>query len=218
MRIGGNPVRIWQATDIERRMSLIGDGLVPGAASCATHAVTIRASAAAVWPWLVQMGCGRAGWYSYDLLDNGGVPSAEAILPEFQHTRAGDVMPSRPGGSEGFEVLRLEAPHVMVLGAHFRLPRAEALPWRSPSPEAYLRSTWAFVLREQGSATRLVVRVKGIWQPRWAERLAGAIMTPTHTVMQRRQLLNLKARAERRIASEPVPTPVGAPAFGAMWV
>jgi hypothetical protein len=50
---------------------------------------------AEIWPWLVQMGCDRSGFYSYDRLDNGGRASAESILPEFQDTKVGDVLPSR---------------------------------------------------------------------------------------------------------------------------
>jgi hypothetical protein len=60
------------------------------------HAITIRARPAEIWPWLVQMGCRRAGWYSYDGLDNGGVRSAERILPEFQQVQVGDIFPATP--------------------------------------------------------------------------------------------------------------------------
>jgi hypothetical protein len=68
------------------------------------HAVTIAASPESVWPWLVQMGSGRAGWYSYDWIDNDGHPSATEIIPEFQRIAPGDVLPSLPGATDSFIV------------------------------------------------------------------------------------------------------------------
>lgn len=73
----------------EARRPLPGDELVPSAKIRWTHGITIRARPTEIWPWLVQMGCRRAGWYSYDGLDNGGVPSAERIVPELQLTGVG---------------------------------------------------------------------------------------------------------------------------------
>lgn len=70
-----------------------GDELLPDARAELTHRVQIRAPASAVWPWLVQMGPRRGGWYSWDLLDNGGVRSADRILAEFQALAVGDVLP-----------------------------------------------------------------------------------------------------------------------------
>jgi hypothetical protein len=68
----------------EATRSLPGDELVANAKVRWNHAITIGARPADIWPWLVQMGCRRAGWYSYDGLDNGGVWSAERIVSEFQ--------------------------------------------------------------------------------------------------------------------------------------
>ena len=72
-------------TKDELRRALPGDALVPDAAAAVMHAATIRAPLECVWPWLVQMGAGRAGWYSYDWVDNGGKPSASEIIPELQY-------------------------------------------------------------------------------------------------------------------------------------
>lgn len=69
-------------------------------------AVTIDAPLSEVWPWVVQMGCDRAGWYSWDRLDNGGVPSAERLNPGWQSIAVGDHLASTPSGSAWFEVLR----------------------------------------------------------------------------------------------------------------
>ena len=79
----------WGATDAEVRRAMPGDDLLPDAAST-TRAIAIAAPPEQVWPWLVQLGYGRAGWYSYDWIDNDGRPSADRILPELQQLRVGD--------------------------------------------------------------------------------------------------------------------------------
>lgn len=186
----------WRATPQERREQLPGDDLVPEAPGDSTHAITIRATPAEVWPWLVQMGCDRGGFYSYDRLDNGGRPSAKRILPEFQSTKVGDVLPSRPGSPHGFEVLRMEAPGLLLLGAFLRMPDFSNLAWDGERPSAYIRSTWLFLLREERETTRLVVRARGILRPAWLGFVVNSVMAPAHIVMQRKQLLNLRQRIE----------------------
>jgi hypothetical protein len=79
----------WGATDAEVRRAMPGDDRIPDAAST-TRAITIAAPAEQVWPWLVQLGYGRGGWYSYDWIDNDGQPSADRILPELQQLQVGD--------------------------------------------------------------------------------------------------------------------------------
>ena len=91
----------WGASDEEVRQPFPGAELVPGGQRGATMAVTIDAPPSRVWPWLVQMGYGRAGWYSYDQIDMDG-ESADSILDEHQDLAEGDRMPTHPGG--GFEV------------------------------------------------------------------------------------------------------------------
>src|SRR2546422_155339 len=83
----------WGATDDEVQRALPGDDNVPQPTFNATRAVTVDAQPEEIWPWLIQIGAGRAGWYSYDLLDNLGHPSAERIIPEFQQLAVGDLIP-----------------------------------------------------------------------------------------------------------------------------
>lgn len=104
------------APDREAERSLPGDELLPDAAGQMTHGIDIAATSEEVWPWLVQMGCGRGGYYSYDLLDNRGARSAREIHPELQSLSVGDVLPVTPDGDDGFEVLRIESPRLLVLG------------------------------------------------------------------------------------------------------
>ncbi|MEO3759686.1 hypothetical protein ABGB19_15530 [Mycobacterium sp. B14F4] len=157
---------------------LPGDELVPAKVQ-QTHGVTIHARPAEIWPWLVQAGCRRAGVYSYDGLDNGGVPSAERILPEFQHIEVGDILPWTPTAEDGFIVRAVEPERALVLG------------------EDSGSFSWVFVLEPiDATSTRLIARVRS-----WYESLAGALMIryvwrPIHFGMQRRQLLNLKRRVE----------------------
>jgi hypothetical protein len=94
-----------------------GDDLVPVSHFTATRAITVDAPAAQVWPWLVQAGYRRAGFYSYDLLDNLGRPSAEAILPEWQHPRVGDLaapMANPPTVDTSFRVVQIQAATSLV--------------------------------------------------------------------------------------------------------
>ena len=99
----------------ERHRALPGDGIVADAAGVVMHAVTIAAAPEYVWPWLVQMGSGRGGWYSYDWVDNDGRPSATQIIPEFQNLAVGDIMPSLPGATDQFVVAAIEPFRDLVL-------------------------------------------------------------------------------------------------------
>ena len=200
--MGPGPDWRWHATRAERRRPLPGDELMAGVADSDTHGVTIGAPPEAVWPWLVQMGCDRAGWYSWDRLDNAGRRSADRILPEYQSTTVGDTLPSRPGRREPFVVLELASPRYLVLGAYFRYPELSQLGWDEPPPARFTRATWAFVLEPlDGSRTRLLVRTRGVNRPWWLSLLLAAVFGPAHVIMQRKQLLNLKARAEGSAAA-----------------
>jgi proline iminopeptidase len=107
----------WRASEEEVRRPYPGASLVPGGRRGATMAVTIDAPPSRVWPWLVQMGCDRAGWYSRDRLDNGGVPSAERIHPGWQRLAVGDRLASTPSGRAWFEVAALDPERFLGLRA-----------------------------------------------------------------------------------------------------
>jgi hypothetical protein len=87
----------WGATDEEVRRAMPGDEIVACPTFNATRAVTVAAPPSLIWPWIMQIGFGRAGWDSYDLLDNFGRPSATRIIPELQHLQPGDVVPFHQG-------------------------------------------------------------------------------------------------------------------------
>jgi hypothetical protein len=181
-------VRRVRATDEERTRRLPGDELIPLAMGAMTNAITLQGGPSAVWPWLAQMGAGRrAGWYSYDFLDNGRRPSARRIIPELQQIRVGDIFPALPTITEGFVVLAFETQRSLVLG------------WRSPDGPPMV--TWAFVLEQRpGNATRLIVRAR-YHPPERPRRLPLFVIRLEHFVMQRKQLLEIARRVERRSAS-----------------
>ena len=193
------------ATRAERRAYLLGDEIVAGAKSPSTMAITIDAPPSAVWPWLVQMGCDRGGFYSWDPLDNGGRPSAAEIHPEWQALEVGDRVLCTPDGRYWFQVERLEAEHVLVLRSSIDFRKQRPFDPVGPRPKFFADGVWAFVLEElPHGKTRLVVRSSGAVRPRLLLGVGNMVfMDPAHVVMQVQQLRNLKRRAESPLR-EPV--------------
>jgi len=178
------------------RPSLPGDDLLPDARAEVTHEVDIETPPEKLWPWLVQMGRRRGGWYSWDLLDNGGVPSADRIVPELQKLAVGDILPIKAKGSDGFAVLLLDPPRALVLGD------PSLLPGRTRSDPHAARATWAFALEPQGpAATRLRVRVRAEYERSLAASLLRPLVVALHEVMERKQLRTLKERVEAQSPS-----------------
>ena len=166
----------------EARRGLPGDDLLPAAKDRWTNAITIRATPRQIWPWLAQMGCRRGGWYSYDALDNGGVSSVDRIVPSWQAVAVGDVFPWTPTAHDGFVVKALEPGRYVVLGG---------------DAGARYRATWAFLLEPiDATHTRLVTRASGDYARRSTGLFLKLVWHPVHFAMQRRQLHNLKRRAE----------------------
>lgn len=177
---------------------LPGDDILAQARASFTDVCTIEAPVREVWPWLVQMGCRRAGWYSLDQLDNGGVPSADHIVPELQHIAVGDVLPATPRGNDGFPVLRVEPERVLVLGSPGLAATGVPSAQRGMLGAKYVM-TWAFVLEPIGdAATRLSVRVRGDYEPNLKNQVATPVLGLVHGIMEHEQLRNLKLRAESR--------------------
>jgi hypothetical protein len=170
----------WGATPAEAGAAMPGDGLVPVSHFTATRAITIEARPCEVWPWLTQAGYGRAGFYSYDLLDNLGRPSATAIMPQWQRAGVGDVaapMTSHPTPSTSFRVADAEP--------------AARLVWAKPD------STWAWTLAPAGPGrTRLVTRIRQRYQPTPAGLLTIVLAEFGDFAMMRKMLLGIKSRAE----------------------
>lgn len=181
----------------ENERPLEGDELLPDASAQVTQAIDIHAAPAAIWPWLVQMGGHRAGFYSIDALDNENVRSARELHPEFPPIAVGDILAASRDSKEGFEVLRLRDEEVLVLGGLFDSAAKRQLPFAGARPEHYWQVTWSFVLeRRDESTTRLHARVRAAHSPSGA--VHAAWIRPIHSLMQTVQLHTLAERAEGR--------------------
>lgn len=187
----------WGATDEEVEGPYPGADVIPGGKRGATMATTIDAPPERLWPWLIQMGCDRAGWYSWDRLDNSGVASAERIHPEWQEISVGDRMASVQDGSTWFDVAVLEPERFLGLRAALDL-RGHPLETLNSPARFWSDSLWAFSLRElPGERTRLVVSGYATGRPRLLKAVGDSIFwEPAHWIMQTRQFVNLKRRVE----------------------
>jgi hypothetical protein len=173
----------WGARDEEVAMKLPGDELLPGAGLVTTRAITIDAAADAIWPWLVQMGSGRGGAYTYDWIENLfglNMHSAGEVLPEFQDLKAGDELPMGPRQP----VMKVEV-----------LDPQRALAFRNSDGNW----AWIFALLPEAGSTRLISRnrVATTALPPAARLLYLLFMEPGSLVMERKMLLGIKTRAER---------------------
>jgi hypothetical protein len=189
----------WGATVEEASSPLPGDELVPKPAYATTRAVEVRAPAEAVWPWLVQLGQGRGGFYTYDRLEQvvgAAIRSADHIVPEFQQLAVGDTVPLSPVG--GPKVALLDTGRALVLSETMDLRTGRSIPPR-PLTAWAMDWTWSFTLRPMlDGATRLVVRTRADYRPHGMLAPAMALLLqPTHFVMERGMLLGIKRRAER---------------------
>ena len=186
----------WGATAGEVRRSMPGDELVPHPTLCATRGITIDASPAEIWPWLVQMGgYTRAGWYSYDRFDNAGVPSADHICPQLQDLEVGDVMLT--SRTAGFTVDAIDPGRSLVLVIDRNGSRISSVPMLVPQPDG---------------RTRLVFRVRAYFRP--SHRWFALAFDVGDFVFMRKQMLGIRCRVEhqRQTARECSQRGIGEPA------
>jgi hypothetical protein len=179
----------WGTTCAEIAAPMPGDDVVPRAQFNATRAISIGAPPERVWPWIVQLGYGRAGFYTYDLLDNAGVPSADRIVDEYQNLKVGDLVP-----------MFHETRGLAIAYTVDSFDRNEWMLWvHRPDENESPDSTWSWRLAVMpGGATRVVTRMKQAY--RWdTPRLATfnlILMEFGDFAMERRMLMGIKLRAE----------------------
>jgi hypothetical protein len=172
------------ATTAEAAAPMAGDEIVRHPFFNATRAITIHAAPRHVWPWLVQIGSGRAGWYSFDRVDNGGVPSSTTVVPALQHLAVGDLVPMVPGESIGPRVKALTPERSMLWG------------------DADGRFTWLWQLEPiADGGTRLITRVRAVFP--WSNPVYGVLADVGDVLFMRRSLRGIRARAEWLAANPP---------------
>jgi hypothetical protein len=215
----------WGVVPSDRKRELVGDDLVAEPSVIETRSLTMEAAPSVVWPWLVQMGYGRGGWYSYDRLDIKGA-SADAILPEFQSLAVGDIVPTHPNG--GFEVKVVEPEKALVLYLDNELVKSQITAAVAEKGEDALgdidedlpgglqfvgamgdmsmpefRATWSFILEPEGAGkTRLVERFR-VWtaEAGVSQKLGLPMMGLGVFAMTRKHMLGVKERAETAAAN-----------------
>jgi hypothetical protein len=179
------PILTWSATTEEASSRLPGDELLDDGDGVSTPAITIDASAAAVWPWLAQMGASpRGGAYTYDWIENPlglDMHSTDRVLTEYQHPQVGDTLGY---GSNRMRLERVEPEHV--------------LSWRSEEGNW----VWSFVLDEhEDGKTRLISRNR-FRLPTLAARIAMLPLEPGSLLMERKMLRGIQERAEQLASTD----------------
>jgi hypothetical protein len=169
----------WGATDEEVRRAMPGDDDVAAPSFNATRGVTVHAPPEAIHPWIVQMGMTRAGWYSYDLLDNLGRPSARQLLPEHQQIYAGQIIPMSPDGKYGVYVKEFK--------------ENEWILWNDKEGD----TTWVWGMYPTADgATRLVTRIRTKYCWMGFTALFNLLIEFGDIIMMRKCMLGIKERAE----------------------
>lgn len=179
----------WGTTAIERASTLPGDEFVPVAHYRVDHGITINAPTEAVWPWVIQVGQDRAGFYSYSKLENAfgaRITNANRIVPQWQKRQVGELVPTVPENYLGG-----------VFGRRLGCTVLKVVPG-----EALVLQGWgAFVvLPTIDNKTRMLIRTRGEGTPSFAGILQSPftllVFEPAHFIMERRMLIGIKQRAE----------------------
>jgi hypothetical protein len=193
----------WGATQDETRRYIPGNELVPHPQLESTRAITIHSPPEKVWPWLVQIGYKRAGWYSYDILEAmvgaaGFVDgcSAVRIIPELQNLKINDQIFMHPR-IPALTVYALDPGHSIIY-----LTRIDSRTGRffvlDKSPSRFVNSLWTFHLEKlNNSDTRLIIRSRFDYEKSFLNWVIWRIFTdPISFVMERKMFFGIKKRAE----------------------
>ena len=192
--------RRWGATEDEVRRALPGDDLVTRIKGEYIHAITIHAPAAEVWPWLVQIGQGRGGFYSYELLENMigcKMHNADKIIPELQHLEVGDSIPMHPSMGSPYKVAAIEPGRAFVLLLRADTRTGKTFEMGDSLPDKYQNSSWVFFLDERNDGTtRLISRSRNDWSDGMGNTIFFGIFGPITLEMDRKTLKGIKQRVE----------------------
>jgi hypothetical protein len=193
----------WGATNPEAEGRLPGDALILDARLQSTRAITIHAAPEQVWPWLVQIGYRRAGWYSYDALEKAAGAgdfaegtSARRILPQFQGLAVGDYIPLAP--ETNYTVVDLQPRHLLILRSRIDIHTGRTGDFSNPDYGTAFDNTWAFRLTPTADGyTRLVTRFRAAFLPTPGNTaFAYGALEPAVFVMEQKMLRGIRERAE----------------------
>lgn len=196
----------------ERHRRLPGDELVPHPTVITNHAITIPAPPERIWPWLVQMGWHRGGWYTPRWVDQllfpANWPSANRVIPKLQRPlRVGGRIPDGPPGTAEFLVQHVEAPQLLVLHSTTHVPAS----WRALLG-ASIDWVWTFALDEQAAGTRLLLRTRARIRPKWLAVMYVGALVPADFLMASGMLNGIRHRVRRLGLRQSIPRhPTGAP-------
>ena len=196
----------WGSQGFEKEMTLPGDEIIHSPKAVINRAIHIHAAPEKVWPWLVQIGYGRAGWYSYDQLEAAvgagdfldGHSSAR-IIPELQDLKVGDFIPAAPEPALKFEVMQLQKNETMVLHAFIHPLTGKNITREEAAKGLWLRQTWCFYLAEtHNRETHLIARSRVDYGPMvFMNPINWFLIEPAHFIMEQKMLKGLKLRAEK---------------------
>jgi hypothetical protein len=180
----------WGATEDEVNISLPGDDLVPNPVLEANRAITIQAPADTIWQWLVQLGQGRGGFYTFQRLENLAgcdIHNADEIMPELQDLNVGDLVRLGPEGYPAFDVAAIKHEVALILRGDLPAPKGKPTTW-----------IWIFYLDPiDENKTRLILRTRLEYEPNMGNTMMWRAFTdPLSFNMERKMLQGIKARAE----------------------
>ncbi len=200
------------STRAERHRRLPGDELVADPIVITNHAITIPAPPQRIWPWLVQMGWHRGGWYTPRWVDQllfpANSPSANRLIPQLQRPlRVGDRIPDGPPGTAEFVVQHVMRPHLLVLHSTSHVPPS----WRTRMGGS-IDWVWTFALDEQAAGTRLLLRTRARVRPKWLAAVYVGALVPADFLMASGMLNGIRHRVRRLGLRQSIPRhPTGAP-------
>lgn len=194
--------RKWGATEEEMRRDYPSDELVANPKGVYMHAITINASAADIWKWLIQIGQDRGGFYSYQLLENMigcKIRTADRIIPEYQHLEVGDSIPMHPSMGSPYRVFAIEPSRVLILLLREDVSTGQDFEPGDKMPQKYQNMSWLFFLNERDDGTtRLISRSRNDWDKSLGNTVFYSIFGPFTLEMDRKMLKGIKERAEGR--------------------
>lgn len=190
----------WGMKREELGQSYPGDSIVPEPKTQFSHGIDINAPAEFVWPWIAQIGQGRGGFYSYELLENIAglqIYNSDEILPQFQNPQVGDEIPF--GAGLGYPLIICEPGKAMTIEVALNMDNNETYDLHGRRPEKFLHLTWLWYIKEMGEGkSRFISRNRVESNDSFRNRmLFGWVSEPIIFAMDRKMCIGIKKRAER---------------------